>query len=453
MSEYEYDLVVIGGGSGGVRAARMSAGYGAKVAIVEDRYWGGTCVNVGCVPKKLYYYASHFSEAFKDSQGFGWSPGQPGFDWETLKRNRAGEISRLNGIYQNILGSADVEIIDGHGRILGPHSVDVDGKRQLSARHILIATGGWPYIPEFPGKEHVISSNEVFDLPHLPETLVVVGGGYIAVEFAGIFNGLGVEVHQVYRGEILLRHFDLSVREVITEEVARKGVQLALNTNVSEVRKDDDGRLLVRLTDGRDVHADAVLYATGRKPNYQDLGLENVDLRLTPRGTVDVDEFYQSSVPSIHALGDVIHTQELTPVALAEGMVLARHLFGGGAEALDYDYIPTAVFSQPNIACVGLTEEKARATLDGISVFESNFTHMKNTLGGSKSRTYMKILVERNSDRVVGMHMVGEDAGEIIQGFAAAMKAGITKSVLDSTLGIHPTAAEEFVTMREASRQ
>ncbi len=452
MSEYEYDLVVIGGGSGGVRAARMSAGYGARVAIVEDRYWGGTCVNVGCVPKKLYYYASHFSEAFKDSKGFGWSGDERVFDWETLKRNRATEISRLNKIYQNILGAADVEIIDGHGRILTPHTVEIDGKRQLTAKHILIATGGWPYIPDFPGKEHVVSSNEVFDLPQFPKTMVVVGGGYIAIEFAGIFNGLGVDVHQVYRGDVLLRHFDMSVREVITEEVARKGVKLALGTNVVAIEKSAVGRLEVQLTNGSPIEADAVLYATGRTPNFHNLGLENVELRLTAKGTVDVDDYYQSSVPSIYALGDVIHTQELTPVALAEGMVLARHLFGGGAEPLDYDYIPTAVFSQPNIACVGLTEEKARATLGEIIVFESNFTHMKNTLGGSKSRTYMKILVERSSDRVVGMHMVGEEAGEIIQGFAAAMKAGITKAVLDSTLGIHPTAAEEFVTMREASR-
>ncbi len=452
MSEYEYDLVVIGGGSGGVRAARMSAGFGARVAIVEDRYWGGTCVNVGCVPKKLYYYASHFSEAFKDSRGFGWTGGERVFDWETLKGNRRTEIARLNGVYQKILAGANVEIIDGHGRILDPHRVDIDGKRQLSARHILIATGGWPHIPDFPGREHVISSNEVFDLPELPKTLVVVGGGYIAIEFAGIFNGLGVDTHQVYRGDVLLRHFDMSVREVITGEVARKGVQLALNSNVVEIEKTENGRLAVRLDGGRDIEADTVLYATGRKPNFQNLGLENVAVQLTARGTVDVDDYYQSSVPSIFALGDVIHTQELTPVALSEGMVLARHLFGGGAEPLNYDYIPTAVFSQPNIACVGLTEEKARATLGEISVFESNFTHMKNTLGGSESRTYMKILVERSSDRVVGMHMVGEDAGEIIQGFAAAMKAGITKTVLDSTLGIHPTAAEEFVTMREAAR-
>jgi glutathione reductase (NADPH) len=430
----------------------MSSAYGAKVAIIEDRYWGGTCVNVGCVPKKLYYYASHFSEAFKDAAGFGWQGGDFSFDWETLKRNRRTEISRLNGIYQNILGSAEVEIIDGHGRILDPHTVDIDGRRQLSAKHILIATGGWPYIPDFPGKEHVISSNDVFDMPHLPKTMVIVGGGYIAIEFAGIFNGLGVETHQIYRGDVLLRHFDMNVRQVITEEVARKGVKVSLNTTIESIDKSADGLLHVKLTDGRTIEAGAVLYATGRKPNFHNLGLENVDIELTPKGIVAVDEFFQSSVPSIYAVGDIIHTQELTPVALAEGMTLAKHLFAGISEVLDYDYIPTAVFSQPNIACVGLTEEKAQATYGKIRVFESNFTHMKNTLGGSKSRTYMKIIVDKATDKVVGMHMVGEDAGEIIQGFAAALKAGITKKLLDSTLGIHPTAAEEFVTMREAAR-
>lgn len=452
MSEYDYDLVVIGGGSGGVRTARMASAMGARVAIIEDLYWGGTCVNVGCVPKKLYYYASHFSESFEDSRGFGWQVGDISFDWELLKSNRRTEVSRLNGIYQNILGSAEVEIIDGHGAILDPHTVDVDGERQLSTKHILMATGGWPFVPEFPGREHVITSNEVFDLPELPKTLVVVGGGYIAIEFAGIFNGLGVETHQIYRGDKLLRHFDLSVREVITEEVARKGVKLSLNTNVESIEKDAQGMLQVTLSDGQQIEAGAVLYATGRKPNFHNLGLENVAVELTEKGTVKVDDFYQSTVPSIYALGDIIHSQELTPVALAEGMVLAKHLFGGGCEALDYDYIPTAVFSQPNIACVGLTEEKALKTYAGISVFESSFKHMKNTLSGNEARTYMKLLVDKASDKVVGIHMVGEDAGEIMQGLAVAMKAGVTKAQLDSTMGIHPTAAEEFVTMREAAR-
>jgi glutathione reductase (NADPH) len=452
MSQYDYDLVVIGGGSGGVRTARMASAMGARVAIIEDLYWGGTCVNVGCVPKKLYYYASHFSESFEDSRGFGWQLGDITFDWELLKSNRRTEISRLNGIYQNILGSAEVEIIDGHGAILDPHTVDIDGQRQLSTKNILIATGAWPFVPEFPGREHVITSNEVFDLPELPKTMVIVGGGYIAIEFAGIFNGLGVETHQIYRGDKLLRHFDQSVREVITEEVARKGVKLSLNVNVESVEKDAQGLLQVKLSNGQQIEAGVVLYATGRTPNFRNLGLENVAVELTEKGIVKVDDFYQSTVPSIYALGDIIHSQELTPVALAEGMVLAKHLFGGGCEPLDYDYIPTAVFSQPNIASVGLTEEKALKTCAELSVFESSFKHMKNTLSGNEARTYMKLLVDKGSDKVVGIHMVGEDAGEIMQGLAVAMKAGVTKAQLDSTIGIHPTAAEEFVTMREPAR-
>lgn len=452
MSEHDYDLVVIGGGSGGVRAARMASSYGAKVAIIEDRYWGGTCVNVGCVPKKLYYYASDFHESFEDARGYGWTVKGAEFDWETLKSNRRKEISRLNGIYRNILGNAEVELIDGHGRILDPHTVEVVDQRTLTSKHILIATGAWPFIPEFPGREHVITSNEVFDLPELPRTMVIVGGGYIALEFAGIFNGLGVETHLVYRGDLLLRHFDTTVREKITTEVARKGVNLVLNTEVEAVQKTTDGRLQVRLDGNREIEADSVLYATGRVPNFHNLGLENIELELNRKGVVKVDEFYRSSVPSIYALGDIIHTHELTPVALAEGMVLARHLFGGGAEPLDYDYIATAVFSHPNIGTVGLTEQQALDRYDKLRVYESDFKHLKNTLSGNESRTYMKVLVDDASDKVLGFHMVGEDAGEIIQGLAVALKAGLTKQTLDSTIGIHPTAAEEFVTMREPSR-
>lgn len=452
MSQHDYQLLVIGGGSGGVRAARMAASHGAKVAIIEDRYWGGTCVNVGCVPKKLYYYASHFSEAFEDAKGYGWSTGEARFDWETLKSNRRAEISRLNGIYQNILGNANVDIIDGHGSIVDAHTVRIDGERTLSSDHILIATGAWPYVPEFTGSEHVISSNDVFDMPQLPNSMVIVGGGYIAIEFAGIFNGLGVDTHQIYRRDKLLRNFDESVRDVVTEEVARKGVQLHLNTDVDSIELLPDGRRRVLLNGGGRLDVDVVLYATGRKPNFHNLGLENLDIKLTDGGTIAVNEFYQSSVPSVFALGDIIPGLELTPVALAEGMVLAKHLFGGGATPLDYDYIPTAVFCQPSIATVGLTEQQARDRYGDIAVFESKFKHLKNTLSGNESRTFMKILVDKASDKVVGMHMVGEEAGEIIQGMAAAMKAGVTKAILDSTIGIHPTAAEEFVTMREPVR-
>lgn len=452
MSGFDWDLVVIGGGSGGVRAARVAANHGARVAIIEDRYWGGTCVNVGCVPKKLYYYASLFSKAFADARGFGWQLEEPRFDWETLKANRRAEIARLNGIYAGLLANAGCTVIDGHGRLLGPHTVEVSGQRELSARHILLATGAWPFVPEFPGREWVVTSNEIFDLPELPGVLLVVGGGYIAVEFAGIFNGLGVETHLAYRRDKLLRHFDDDVREVITGEIAARGVRLHLNTDVERVDRNPAGQLQVTFGDGSRLHADTVLYATGRAPNFHDLGLENVSVALNERGVVAVDDYYTTSEPSIFAVGDIIHTQELTPVALAEGMVVAGHLFGGGAEPLDYQYVPTAVFSQPNVASVGYTERQAAARLGGLRVFESRFRDLKNTLGGSQSRTYMKVIVEAASDRVVGMHMVGDEAGEIIQGMAVAMRAGLTKAVLDSTIGIHPTAAEEFVTMRQPVR-
>jgi glutathione reductase (NADPH) len=460
---FDYDLVVIGGGSGGVRCARMSASYGAKVAIIESRYWGGTCVNVGCVPKKLYYYASHFSEAFEDARGFGWEVDTPRFDWSTLKDNRRQEIARLNGAYTGLLDNAGVDVIDGHGRLLDAHTVEVSEPTQLaaaqshvlrniSARYILLATGAWPYVPEFPGAEHVVTSNEVFDLPQFPRSMLIVGGGYIALEFAGIFNGLGADTHLVYRGDKLLRHFDESLRTVITEEVAAKGVKLLLNSTVQRVDKRADGRLAVSLGDGETVLADTVLYATGRKPNFYRLGLENVSVKLTERGVAEVGEFYQTSEPSIFALGDIIHTHELTPVALAEGMVLARHLFDGGSEPMDYANVATAVFSQPTIAGVGLNEAQARAQYSSVRVFETRFRHMKNTLGGSNTKTYMKVIVDVPSDRVLGMHMIGDEAGEIIQGMAVAMNAGLTKRVLDNTLGIHPTAAEEFVTLREPVR-
>ena len=309
-----------------------------------------------------------------------------------------------------------------------------------------------PFVPEFPGREWVVTSNEIFDLPTLPGVLLVVGGGYIAVEFAGIFNGLGVDTHLVYRGDKLLRHFDDSVREVVTEEIAGKGVNLHLNTDIQRIDRTAAGRLQVTFVGGGQLTADVVLCATGRVPNFHNLGLENVDVALNPRGVVAVDGLYATSEPSIFAVGDIIHTHELTPVALAEGMVVARHLFGGGAEPLDYQFVPTAVFSQPSIASVGYTEQQARAKHGAIRIFESRFRDLKNTLGGSRSRTYMKVIVDADSDRVVGMHMVGDEAGEIIQGMAVAMRAGLTKAVLDGTIGIHPTAAEEFVTMRQPVR-
>ncbi|MFT7128402.1 MAG: glutathione reductase (NADPH) [Gammaproteobacteria bacterium] len=445
--QYDYDLFVIGAGSGGVRASRMSAAYGARVAVAEDRYMGGTCVNVGCVPKKLYVYASQFSNAFKDSQGFGWSATNPKFEWSTLRDNKITEISRLNGIYEDMLEGAGVEVIHGRARFVDNHTVAV-GDKEYTAEKIIISTGTWPYIPDIPGREFAKSSNEIFDLETFPQRMLVVGGGYVAVEFAGIFNGLGSQITQLYRGPLFLRGFDQDIREFVSKEIAESGIDLRFNTNISAIEKQDDGSLIAILEDGSTIETDAILYATGRKPHLQDLGFENVNVELNPNGTVKVDRYFQSSEANIYALGDLIGGMELTPVALAEGMAFAQTQFNNKPTVVDYNTIPTAVFCQPNIGTCGLSEEQARASLGDITVFESSFRAMKHTIGGRQERTYMKLIVETETDRVVGIHMVGEDAGEIIQGMAIAMKAGATKAIFDSTIGIHPTSAEEFVTMR-----
>jgi glutathione reductase (NADPH) len=447
MSTRDYDLFVIGAGSGGVRAARMAAGFGARVAVAEDRYMGGTCVNVGCVPKKLYVYASEYGKGFSDARGFGWQSDKPPFDWATLRDNKKTEISRLNAIYDRLLGGANAEVINGRARIVDPHTVAV-GDTHYSTERILIATGGWPYIPEFPGSELAVTSNEIFDLAEFPQRLVIVGGGYIAVEFAGIFNGLGAQVTQLYRGPLFLRGFDADIRAHAAQEIAKTGVDLRFETNVTAIERSANG-LLLQLTDGSTLEADAVLYATGRKPHLQDLGLENVSVDLDDRGFIAVNDEFRSSEPSIYALGDVIGGMELTPVALAEGMAFARRQFGGMQRDVEYDYIPTAVFCQPNIGTVGYTEEEARSKFGDIELYKSSFKPMKHTISGRDEKSFMKMIVDKASDRVVGVHMVGPDAGEIMQGIAIAMKAGATKALFDSTIGIHPTAAEEFVTMRE----
>jgi len=438
---------VIGAGSGGVRAARMAAGFGARVAVAEDRYMGGTCVNVGCVPKKLYVYASEFGKAFKDARNFGWDSQTPDFDWATLRDNKKTEIGRLNAIYDNLLSGVNAEVIDGRAKIIDAHTVEVNNQR-YSADKILIATGGWPHIPEFPGSEFAISSNEVFDLEHFPRRLAIVGGGYIAVEFAGIFNGLGAQVTQLYRGPLFLRGFDADIRAHAAQEILKTGVDLRFEVNVASITRELSG-LQVLLTDGSTLEVDAVLYATGRKANLTGLGLENVNVSLNDMGNIEVDEQFCSSEPSIFALGDVTGGMELTPVALAEGMAFARRQFGGLEYAVDYDFIPTAVFCQPNIGTVGFTEEQARDRFGHIRLFKSTFKPMKHTISGRDEKTFMKLIVDKASDRVVGVHMVGPDAGEIMQGIAIAMRAGATKAVFDTTIGIHPTAAEEFVTMRE----
>lgn len=451
---YDWDLFVIGAGSGGVRAARTAAATGARVAVAEDRYLGGTCVNVGCVPKKLYSYAAHFHDAFEDAEGFGWRLAEaPTFDWPTLRDNKVGEIKRLNGIYARLLDGAGVRLINGRARVLDAHHVAV-GDEVHSAEKILVAVGGWPWIPEFPGSELALSSNEVFDLETFPERFLVLGGGYIAVEFASIFNGLGSETHLVYRGELFLRGFDREVREFTRDQMVEKGVRLRFGTNVERIERVEGG-LAVTLTDGETLEVDAVLAATGRRPHLEGLGLDALGVAVDDGGYIRVNERFESSVPSVLALGDVIGGPELTPVALAEAMHLVRCHFEATppAAALDYRNIPTAVFCHPNIGTVGLSEEEARERCGEIRVYSADFRPMKHTLSGSGERCLMKLIVDDESDVVVGAHMVGEEAGEVIQGISIAVKAGLTKADFDATVGIHPTGAEEFVTMRTPTRR
>ena len=448
MAEFDFDLFVIGAGSGGVRAGRMAARSGARVAVAESGPLGGTCVNLGCIPKKLYSYAAHYADAFEESHGFGWStPEKPSFDWDVLKANRAREITRLNGIYDGLLTSAGATVIHGHARIVGPHEVEVNGQVHR-ARHILVATGGHPLRPEVSGGELAVTSDDMFDLPVFPKHLVVVGAGYIACEMASIFRGLGAEVTQVVRGPSLLRGFDDDIAKFLTQEVAKKGVQVRTGRRIEAIQR-HDGKLHLKLDDGTDLAVDTVLHATGRGPNTRGLGLADVGVELGDKGEVRVDEHYTSSVPSIHALGDVTNRVQLTPVALAEAMVVVDRLFGEGRRQLDYEFIPTAVFTHPNVGTVGWTEAQARERFGTLRIYRSEFKPLRHTLSGNSERTLMKLVVDDASDRVVGLHMVGSEAGEVVQGFAVAMKAGATKAVFDATLGIHPTAAEEFVTMRE----
>ncbi|MFN3236374.1 MAG: glutathione-disulfide reductase [Pseudomonadales bacterium] len=449
MSMYDYDLFVMGVGSGGVRAARVAAANGARVATAEDRYMGGTCVNVGCVPKKLFVYASHFNEEYHHAEGFGWGQASPDFNWPTLLENKNNEISRLNGIYKGMLDNTGVTHFDGRARIVDEHHISINNETTVSAEKILIATGGWPSVPEFPGNEHVITSNEAFFLEKLPKRSLVVGGGYIAVEFAGIFAGLGVESHLSYRGPLFLRNFDQDVRETVAEELQKKDIKLHFNSNVEAIEKQADGTLLVKFKEGNSMEVDLVLYATGRTPNVHDIGLENVDVKQGKNGAILVDDEFRTSVPNIFALGDVTDKIQLTPVAIKEAMAFVQTQFMNMPTKMDYEGIATAVFCQPNIGTVGLTEAEAREQYGDVDVYRSSFRAMKHTLSGSDERSLMKIIVDKATDKVVGVHMVGAEAGEIIQGIAIALKAGATKATFDATVGIHPTSAEEFVTMRE----
>jgi glutathione reductase (NADPH) len=451
MADFDCDLLVIGAGSGGVRAARMAAQRGARVIVAEAAQLGGTCVNVGCIPKKLYSFAAHYADDFRDAAGFGWEVGKPAFDWNTLRANRAREILRLNGVYGKLLESAGVKLVTGWARLTGAHGVKVttaNGDEHFTARHILVATGGRPSVPDFPGREHIVTSDGMFDIDPFPKRLMVVGGGYIACEFASIFNGLGARVTQLYRGEQVLRGFDDDVRAHVAQEMRKHGVELHTGSDVARIDK-TSAQLVVSLVSGAKIEVDAVLYATGRVPNVAGLGLDVVGVSRGVNDSIVVDRHGTTNVPSIHAVGDVTARLQLTPVALAEAMALVDHLFGDGNREMSYEYVPTAVFTHPNIGTVGYAEARARQLFDKVRVYRSEFKALKHTLSGSAERTLMKLIVEDETDRVVGLHMVGADAGEIVQGFAVAMKAGATKAVFDATIGIHPTAAEEFVTMRE----
>ena len=451
MQTYDFDFFVIGGGSGGVRAARMAGQRGARVALAEVADMGGTCVNVGCIPKKLYSYAAHFADFFEESHGFGWEGKAPTFNWETLKTNRAKEIKRLNGIYVNLLDGAGVKIIKGWATLVNANTVKV-GDQPYSAKNILISTGGTALVPAVEGHEHVVTSDHMFDLNPFPKRLLVVGAGYIACEFTSIFNGLGSQVTQIHRGDKVLTGFDEDVRSFIAAEMTKTGVSFKFKTEVASITKKPDG-LHVKTKDGANLTVDTVLYATGRIANSSGLGLGAVGVDVNAAGAIKVNDQYQTSVPSIYALGDVTARVQLTPVALGEAMVVVDQLFGPATgkapRSMSYDFIPTAVFTHPNIGTVGYTESQARDKFDNVSVYRADFKALKHTLSGSTERTLMKLLVDDSTDRVVGLHMVGPDAGEVVQGFAVAMKAGATKAVFDSTIGIHPTMAEEFVTMRE----
>ena len=427
-----------------MRASRFAASYGARVAVAESGRFGGTCVNVGCIPKKLFAYAAHYREDFEVAKSFGWTLGEPRFDWATLLANKDREIARLNGVYEGALTKAGARTLRGRARVLDAHTVEVNGERH-SAQHILVATGSWPQLPAIAGRELAITSNEAFHLERLPRRALVVGGGYVALEFASIFNGLGVETTVAYRGARLLRGFDADLGERMAQEMAKKGVVIRLQSNPAKLERG----IRVTYEDGTLQEVDLVMFATGRKPNTAGLGLDAAGVKLDADGGVVVDAYSKSSVDSIHAIGDVTNRVNLTPVATAEGMALAKTLFRGEPTAVDHENVPTAVFADPNLATVGMSEASACERFGKVDVYKASFRALKHTLGAHGDRTFMKLVVDTATQRVLGAHMIGPDAGEIIQGVAIAVKLGATKAQFDATIGIHPTAAEEFVTMRD----
>ncbi len=444
---FVYDLFVIGAGSGGVRAARMSASHGAKVAVAEEYRVGGTCVIRGCVPKKLFVYASHFAEEFEDAAGFGWTVADAKFDWPTLVKNKDAEIDRLNGIYIKNLEASGVEILQGRAIVKDAHTVTLDG-RDITAKYILVAVGGTPFMPQIEGVEHAISSNEAFHIEALPKDIIVVGGGYIAVEFAGIFNGLGVDTTLVYRGAQILRGFDNEVRDHLAAEMAVKGVSIKTKSEIAAITKTDNG-YTVTYQDGSTQDTGLVMYATGRVPMTDGLGLENAGVELGAKGEIKVDAYSKTNIDSIYAVGDVTARAELTPVAIREGAAFAETVFNDNPLAVDHSIIPTAVFSQPSIGSVGLGEEAAREAGHEIDVYAASFRPMKNTLSGNPEKTLMKLIVDKADDKVLGLHIVGPDSGEMIQAFGVAITMGATKAQFDATIAVHPTAAEELVTFKQ----
>lgn len=452
VNEVDYDLFVIGGGSGGVRAARIAAGHGARVGLCEESRLGGTCVIRGCVPKKLLVFASQFSEAFEDAAGYGWSVGASEFSWPDLVAAKEREITRLEGVYGKLLANAGVEVFEGRGTLVDRHTVAV-GERHFSAEKILIAVGGRPYRLDIPGGELGIVSDDAFDLPVFPQRVLVVGGGYIAVEFAGIFRGLGAEVMLNYRRERILRGFDTDVRRVVEAGMLGRGIRFQYNSDPVRIVEGADGRRWVTFSDGTGAEFDVVLFAAGRHPYTGSLGLENADVATGPKGLIVVDEYSRTSAENIFAVGDVTDRIALTPVALMEGHAFADTQFGGMDRPVDHANVASAVFSQPPSSGVGLTEEEARTQSAEVRIFRSEFTPMKYTLSGRQEKALMKILVDGESDRVLGLHVVGPEAAEIVQGFAVAVRAGLTKADFDRTIGIHPTSAEELVTMREPVAQ
>ena len=449
MPRYDFDMITIGAGSGGVASSRRAGSYGARVAIVEESRIGGTCVLRGCVPKKLLVYGAQFADAFADAAGFGWHVPVPTFAWPTLISAKNKELDRLEQIYINMLKNSRVEIIEGRGVLTDPHTVEVGG-RAYTAENILVAAGGHPTVPNIPGIEHVISSNEALDLPTLPRKIVIVGGGYIAVEFAGIFRGFGSEVVEMIRREELLYGFDDDLRVALAQEMRNRGIEIHTRTQVTRIEKDRREGYTLFTGIGQEISADLIMYATGRAPNTKGLGLDAIGVKTNEKGAVEVDEWQRSSVPNIYAVGDVTDRLNLTPVAIAEGRAIAETLYNNNPIKMDHNDVPTAVFSNPPIGTVGLTEEEARKQYgDDVDVYCARFRPMKNTLSGREERTFMKLIVDGKSDRVLGCHMLGPDAPEIIQGLAIAVKCGASKKMFDQTVGIHPSAAEEFVTMRE----